>query len=638
MGHEKQIIDAFRTNKIERILLIDDAYDPPLLNDDYIGDFLDFMDSTDGHAACNESGIEENTIEAAIEAASGNQIDSDELKSVIDALYTSFRRNNGDQKFDPGGHFKLLKSLGLEDLRPLFSLLSKCGEVYTAGLENGMACHSKFDPQIIFLDYYLDANVSIDDTNKDNMTRGRDRSLDLLRDVVKPKKGESIPAIILMSKHDVQNDVDEYRHDAESEILSLRFGFLQKNMVRQEGQEIEVEHTAADALLDVSQGYLFGKALQSALAQWKYGAESALELFMKEIGNLQTKDFAYLLRFRLREDGQPLNEYLEWLFGECLKGLINEKVDWENPSFSELEDNEKIEENIEGAFEGPSMMIAKLFHRSRVDSHRISAHRRYRLGDLYAQSDMHNIRVVITPDCDLVERGDQRTPEIILTIGGTLHTFDNEKSAADDFLLYKNKAYSVLWNPKDLRTFPFKGQESLHKSYKFVGTLRPLYAQEMQRRALTDLYRVGLPVAPALGINATATVWIRKKGSYDQVNINSSTRATIIPARAQGRGHRVLFPRPFVHELIDRLDEIQHDDMSQKDNNSRLNALKDDGVDKLYREFLKEGVPTNVKSTLGIWFILGDGPNTQQVKPWLKIVLDLSDEAAEELRTTDPLA
>ena len=185
MGHEKQIIDAFRTNKIERILLIDDAYDPPLLNDNYIGDFLDFMDSTDGRAACNESGIEENTIEAAIEAASGNQIDSKDLKTVIDALYTSFRQNNEDQKFDPGEHFKLLKSPGLEQLRPLFNLLSKCGEVHTAGLEDGMACYSEFGPQIIFLDYYLDADVSIDNIDKDDMTRGRDQSLGLLRGVAK---------------------------------------------------------------------------------------------------------------------------------------------------------------------------------------------------------------------------------------------------------------------------------------------------------------------------------------------------------------------------------------------------------------------------------------------------------------------
>ena len=461
----------------------------------------------------------------------------------------------------------------------------------------------------------------------------------VLRGVVKPKKGESIPAIILMSKHDVQNNVDEYRHEAKGEILSLRFGFLQKNMVRQKDQKIEIEHTAADALLDVSQGYLFGKVLQSALAQWKDGAESALKRFMKEIGKLQTKDFAYLLRFRLREEGQPLNEYLEWLFGECLKGLINEKVDWENTSFSELEDNKKIEENIEGAFAGPSMMIAKLFHRSRVDSHRISAHLRYRLGDLYAQPDMHDIRAVITPDCDLIERGDQRTPKIVLTMGGTLYTFDQENSAADDFLLYENQAYSVLWNPKDLKTFPLEGQESLPESYKFVGTLRPLYAQEIQRRALTNLSRVGLPVAPALGINATATVWIRKKkGCYDQIEINVSTRATIIPARARGKGHRVLLPRPFVNELIDRLNKIQPDDMIKADNQQRKNALGEDGIHKFYREFLREGVRTNAKSIFGIRFILGDGPDTNRTAPWLQIVLNISDEAVEEFQIMDPLA
>ncbi len=637
MRHKKRIIEAFKSNEITKILLIDDAYDPPVLNDTAVSKLSDFLDGEDSRNMHVELGLERDIFDAATIAVQEGETDSSELESVHYALYEKFAQE-GMAGCGLDEHFELVKGAALAALHPLCKLLGDCGELRIAGLENGMILYNEFRPHIIFLDYYLGLDVTTTgNADEDSKNTARKASLDLLSQIVNSTSGENIPAIVLLSSQEI-DDVDEYRHEAKGNILSLRFGFLQKDKVRSEGQEIEVEHPAADALLDVSQGYLFSKSLQHALVQWKDGAESALKVFMEEIRDLHTKDFAYLLRFRLREEGMPLNEYLEWLFGECLKGLINEKVDWENTSFSELEDNEKIEENIEGAFEGPSMMVAKLFHRSRVDSHRISAYRRYRLGDLYAQPDMHNIRAVITPDCDLMERGDQRTPKIVLTMGGTLHTFDQENSAADDFLLYEDQPYSVLWNPKDLKTFPFEGQESLHESYKFVGTLRPLYAQEMQRRALTNLSRVGLPVAPALGINATVTVWIRKKGSYDQVNINSSTRATIIPARAPGKGHRVLLPRPFVHKLIDRLDEIQDNDMSKGDNQLRLNALKNDGIDKLYKEFLREGVRPNVKGILGIGFILDDGSNTKPSSTWLKIVLNLSGEAAEELRMIDPLA
>ena len=106
--------------------------------------------------------------------------------------------------------------------------------------------------------------------------------------------------------------------------------------------------------------------------------------FMKEVGDLHMKDFAYLLRFRLREAGQPFGEYLEWFFGESLKGLIEDKVDWDHASFTALDDEgTKQGEMIEGAFEGPSDIIARFFHRVRVNNRRVGVRREYRLGDLY---------------------------------------------------------------------------------------------------------------------------------------------------------------------------------------------------------------------------------------------------------------
>src|SRR3546814_15187624 len=38
MGHEKRIVEAFDTNGIERILLVDDVYDPQALLADELGD------------------------------------------------------------------------------------------------------------------------------------------------------------------------------------------------------------------------------------------------------------------------------------------------------------------------------------------------------------------------------------------------------------------------------------------------------------------------------------------------------------------------------------------------------------------------------------------------------------------------
>ena len=435
-----------------------------------------------GRATCVEQNIQEETVSDATAAALAGEVDNNELETVHRTLYAAFAQMG--QGFDPRGRFNTIKGPALDALRPLLTLLNKCGdkvEVCTAGLENGIKRYREFRPQVLFVDYYLGDDVPpTGEASSHKKTKARKASLGLLKEIVQAANGEDIPAIVLMSSHQV-NNVDRYRHAAGSEqVMSLRFQFLNKGLVRQENQGIEIDHEAADVLLDTSQGYLFGKVLQQALTQWKEGAELALHDLLKEVGDLHMKDFAYLLRFRLREEGQPFSEYLEWLFGECLKGLINEKINWHHGSFSILDDDEKMDENIEGAFEGPSVKIASFFHRIRVNADRASAHRKYQLGDLYAQPKGSSIRAVITPDCDLVVRKGQTKAKSVLTMGGTLSTFNETGSAADDFFLRGNTPYSVRWNPKDLETFPINGKDALAETDKlqFLGTLRPLYAQE----------------------------------------------------------------------------------------------------------------------------------------------------------------
>lgn len=652
MRHEKRIIEAFKANKIKRVLLIDDAYDSPELNDKMVAALADFLDGENGKAACHMYGIGEDKLNIAKKAALEGDYNGDELKEVNSAIYAEFVKTRED-KFDPSGEFNLIKKSALEALLPLHRLLCKCGDeidVRTVGLENGMKCYHEFCPEVLFVDYYLSGDVPppTEKVSQYRRTKALRVSIGLLKQVIDATDVKDIPAIVLMSSYGVQK-VNQYRHKTQrpDKIMSLRFKFLKKDWVRQENNILIIDHTAADVLLDISQGYLFGKALQLAVAQWKSAAESALKNFLQEVVDLDTKDFAYLLRFKLREEGQSLSEYLRWFFGECLKGFIDNEVDWGHYSFSELNGKNKIDKSIEGAFEGPSQGIAKFFHRVRVDSYRITNHVGYQMGDLYAQSDEQGIvtiRAVLTPGCDLVKRKGKTNVKSVLTMGGTLNTFDKKGSAADDFFLHEDKAYSVLWKPKDLEMFPITGPEALHeaKEFKFLGTLRPLYAQAIQHRVLTDLSRVGLPVAPALGINATVTVFIRKRNasnSFQNINTESSALATIIPSRVGQRdGHCVLLRRSFVNELIDRLREVDTAEMFEDDAKMLKEVLeKESSTEKFYETLLKTGGWTNGKPKFGTGFVISNKPETKPDAPWLQFVLKVPNDEMKELQTRDPL-
>ena len=509
-----------------------------------------------------------------------------------------------------------------------------------------MKYYHGFRPEVLFVDYYLSSGVppSPEKVSQHKRTEARRESIALLKQVINSTDVKDIPAIVLMSSYEVQK-INQYRHKTQPDkIMSLRFKFLKKDGVRQENNIPIIDHAAVDVLLDISQGYLFGKALQLAVAHWKSAAELGLKNFLQEVVDLDTKDFAYLLRFKLREEGQSLSEYLQWFFGECLKGFIDNEIDWD----SGLDGENNIDKSIEGAFEGPSRGIAKFFHRVRVDSYRIANRTGYRMGDLYAQSNgrggIVNIRVILTSDCDLVERKGKTKVERVLTMGGMLNTFDKDGSAADDFFLYEDKAYSVLWKPKDLEMFPISDLMALHEveKFKFLGTLRPLYAQEIQRRALTNLSRVGLPVAPALGINATVTVFIRKDDANDpfqNINIESSALATIIPSRVgQKDGHRVLLRRCFLNELIDRLSEVDTAEMFKEDAKMLKEVLeKESSTEKFYEALLRTGGWTKSKAKFGVSFVISDKPQTNRDAPWLQFVLKVSNDKMEELQTRDPL-
>lgn len=647
MDHEKRILEAFHSNKIEKILLIDDAYDPPTLDEPTVAALNEFLNDKVGQTTCSECGIDQDTLNGAIVAANEGDTNSGALESVCRTLYSKFVETD-KERFDPGGRFHVVKGSAIATLCSLRALLGKCSpnvKVRLAGLENAIECYLEFRPQVLFLDYYLADNVpATGKVGAEIMKDSRQASIDLLRQIVKAEHDDGIPAVVLMSSRTI-SDIDEYRHDTgEQQIMSLRFQFMNKRHVRQDsGGKFVIDYDAADALLDTSQGYLFGKVLQQALQKWKAGAQSALDVFMHQVGNLHIKDFAYLLRFRLREEEQPLSKYLEWLFGEYLKGLIGNKVDWKHESFSKLDEEDGIGDKIEGAFKGPSLLIAELYHRVRIDDTRTDSHRSYQLGDLYVEPSSNDIRAVITPDCDLFVRKGQANAKNVLTMGGTLAAFNESGAAANDLLLRKNIPYSVQWKLKDLETFPLDGTGSLDEAdkFEFLGTLRPLYAQQMQRRALTDLSRIGLPVAPALGINATASVWIRKKDDqnpWKRLTMKSPTLASIIPDReGQQSGHRVLLQRRFVCELIDRLTDIDGNEMNENDAQN-LNRVKSGGADKLYEAFLRSGCFIGRKGKLGTGLVLGDTPDKKQQAPWLQIVLKISNEAMEELRMIDPLA
>lgn len=644
MGHEKRIVAAFTENGIERVLVIDDVYDMPTL-DGITGDLLDFFGDIGGQEACRDAGTNDVDLAAATQAVEQDDAESDALLAVMRTLYEKFVETR-EARFDPGGRFLALKGAMLEVLDPLVTLIQKCGDAVTierAGIVDGEERFKSFKPQVVFLDYYLSADAVGAGLTTAVKNKARKASIELLNKLLKSKPDED-PAIVLMSSEEVKEKAQRFRQDVEQlgeNVLALRFRFIQKGWVSRDGESLKIEHEAADALLDTSQGYVFGQVLHRALKEWRGGAEEALKALLKEIGSLEPKDFAYLFRFRLANDGERMGDYLEWLFGENLRAMVAHTVDWSSAAFKSIDDPE-LSKGIEGAFDGPSMPIARLFQRVRVDEHE-GATGRHRLGDLFIKPAEKKVMVVITPDCDLVPRKGGTKVARLLTMDGELRSFDEESASADQFIFYKKKAYGLKWNPKALNTFPVSRTGSLGsmQGVEFLGTLRPLYAQEVQRMALTDLGRIGVTVAPTMGVDANVTVHLRVKEAkgvaFKAVEVPGIATATVLPERGDlAKGHRVLLRRSYVHALIDALRKVDLETLQSDDASKLSDFLREKNEAQLISGFLIKGAGTKDKGPLATTLKIASGPDRGKDAAWLQFTLKLSEEAMEELVSVDP--
>lgn len=602
MKHEARIRAAIEKGEIRKVVVIDDAFDPPLLNDDVAGEFLDLLEKEANAPLLKRAGITPEEAEAARAAITSSEYSAEELQSVVAKLYGRYIEKF-EEKFDPSGQFSVLKGDNLRRVRPLLRLLAKCSKVSVTriGSDASVIDFAALKPDVIFVDYYLDPSLSPDSTPDEATGKAARRgSLQMLRQVLLDKPGFG-PSVMLMSSHSVRKEAHAFRREIheENKVFASRFHYLSKEELdEEEDGSITISGGAVDALLDIAQRHKFAGALEQGLTQWKSGLDRAANSVWDLITELELRDFAYLARFRLAEEGQPLSTYLEWFFGEVLVDGIARSVKWSDQSFKTLDEGagkNKPGSQIEGAFDGPTLRVADLYFRARVDARPTRQGTDLRTGDLYSHKNRpEELLATVTPDCDLVLRKTKRSAKRLTVVAGALQSIDAPDSSIADFFMKGKKPMNIQWDAKDIRTIEYS--EIGSEGYRLVGTLRPLYAYELQRRVLTDLGRVGLAVAPAMAMTARARVIVqRKEGESIQLVLPSPDTAAcaVIPKRGSTDKARIIYHRSFATALLDALLAVPEEYLAA-DSIAQLNPLKQPNnemifVDKLCRDGQLDG-------------------------------------------------
>lgn len=597
MIQEGNVLKAIKGSGVSKITVIDDAFDAPAVDSDNAGDLLDFLEEGTFAALAEELGIAAHVDGAKI-AIQDSDYGADDLVDIVTAIYDRFVITT-DEKFNPGGMFTP-QVANINYLRPILTLLDKCDpklDIKRMGSDPDELSRVDKDTHLIFIDFYLDRGV-VSDTDAGAKGAAKKVSLDRIKKFLQ-SQGDRAASVILMSWQDVEKEADKFREDIAQEKKSLvfasRFGFLRKTEVQLQDGAVSLADAAADTLLDIFQSYEFGRATHAALEMWLESAKQAADDLRQEIEHLHLKDFAYLVKFRLASEGVELLDYLEGFFGECLLDRVGRLVDErvrndakKEKLFSRL--NEEGAQRIEGAFDGPTKKVAELYHRVRIQNSRGKRRTQYRLGDLYMINKRKDVLALITPDCDLIARSDgKRTAQRLLTISGKVKKFDAPDTSAAEFILLDDKPHNIAWSrtgveTKEFKAWPKPGAQS--KNNVYVGTLRPLYAQALQRSVLSDLGRVGLAVAPALGITARAKIFLKRDSAplaEHKLDGDKAADCYVVPSRGGSDKPMVLFKRRFVTQLIESLVMVDPKDLAKGADKQIENLKRGDAISKLHK-------------------------------------------------------
>ena len=640
VNYATQIIDSFKASVIERILVVDDAYDPPTLLD-HEADLLEVLQRPDFRDYVTEESLGEEDRQSAIGALLDSEFDHVAVGDAISALFDVYvdRRT---AEIDPGGEFERLKGLPLETLDPLLELLGRCGDqlcIRQVGKDAALSVYRELRPNLILMDFFLSPpDRTTGASNRKEELADRRSSIELLKSILQVD-GRAAPAVILMSSEDVQDRAQRYRSSLEGRVTALRFGFLNKKWIRQADDGLKAEGDAADVLMESSGSFEFGRTLEVALQRWKCGAETGLKDLYKELRDLDVKDFAYLLRFRLYEEGEPFADYLEWFLGESLRAIVDNKVEWNTEEFSRLNERE-LTDAIEGARPLPSSRIAQFFDRMRFSSRQNRVRARFGLGDLFIAPGHRNVRMVMTPDSDIVLRDGRRRANRFLTVGGTIRGLGDEKAFAGN-LIFEKTPKALTWNLKDVMSHDFDDDMSELRVdevvYSYYATMRTLAAQAIQKEVLGDLARVGSAVPPTVGVHAPVKVYLKRvvknRRKVDALDDLVEPQAQVfMPRGGSDTKMRALFTSRFVRTLVARIEAIKEVELHPDDRAHRNNWIGN--ATKVRKAMLHDGIRLPGEGLFKVFALLG----ANKGKNWLEIVVDVSDEALIQTRATDPLA
>jgi hypothetical protein len=354
---------------------------------------------------------------------------------------------------------------------------------------------------LIFIDYYLGA------VEDEEAVEAAIENIKLIH--AKYPEGKK-PTTVLMSSLNVAEKAEEFYEKAK--IMAIpRFyhksDLQNTHLIKLITGILKREFSSRDQLEK------YGEAITNA-------AEKALKEFKERVEKLNVEDFIFIQNSVLKDDKQPLGDYLAWLFGAYWGHLLfqdselqrhaevislfyinAEPVIHRQPSkvLSEMYMSALFETVLKDIESHPGNQTPQLGKNNDETNKDLPY---LHLGDILVSDYHKEVWMVLNPQCDL-ERVVPADRSVLLLPGHLSPIGEQPKDTEiirTEFFRYKNKPYRIIWDIKStitkaMRDFnEWKSMQACERRFR----LRLPFALEIQQAFVAAISRVGLPVPPPI--------------------------------------------------------------------------------------------------------------------------------------------
>jgi hypothetical protein len=387
--------------------------------------------------------------------------------------------------------------------------------------------HESGDVDFVFLDYYLETGKGGgDDAAKAESKR-------VAREIVDATKASGHqPIIVLMSSRPPsEDDRRELRNDLD--LVEDVFYFFPKS----DFADPDLLYLKIEAL---KKRRTFGIGAQRFAEALGLAVSDASKALVERIYDLRIEDYVLVHALSLREEGEPLGDYMLWLFGAFVgRELLesNASVKGARGHLDEMRASELLPFHLLPSSALRDMYGAALYAdvdglasavASTESGETVVANAPLRLGHVF-QNTEGKVWVVINADCDLMSRPASEdapaddplhldNPELsIVLLPGNLFALDKPVSNSalrTDLYDDKGEARWISWQPGQVITVPYVKIDmwAEESGARVVKRIRPEYALHLQREFSAKLTRVGLPVSPPIAHPVTGRLYGPKEG------------------------------------------------------------------------------------------------------------------------------